>query len=228
MTESEYQPVSGLALVSAGFGSLVAFAWFIPELAVLALPGVVTGLAARRQICRYEQVGRGLATAGLAFSLGLGVSATWWRVAQYHAELRWYEDEALPGYEHLDFSRLAGEDAKLKQLVGQKVCLKGYAVVPNAYRVPMSKFQFSPGGGRRPTYEALLVELARGSQWKWEDEPLAISGTLVRAEPGDEAARGKQAVSAHEAESPKFLLKDCTLRYSRSRFGLAGRDYDGC
>ena len=75
-----YRALSISAVFAAGFGVLSVLALFDWWLAVLPLVGVLLGVRARREIGRRsdELTGKGLATTGLALSLGFWLVGWSW------------------------------------------------------------------------------------------------------------------------------------------------------
>lgn len=210
MTDPEYSPMSSLAIVSAllGFSGLLGLT--APEFALLALPGIATGIAAGFGIRKYRLSGDRFASAGIALSLIFAILTPVWHVTRFNSE-------ALPEHERIDFSSLdIANDQNLEQLVGKRVCLKGYAI-PNEM-IAMSTFLLSPDGSTRKAEKAVIVELPAGITWKWQYEPIAVSGSLVRA-----------STVNPDPKIPKYVFRASSVRTSKTRFDLAQRaPWNGC
>ena len=100
MTDPEYSPISSLAIVSALLGFAGVLGLLAPEFALLALPGIATGIAAGFGIRKYRLSGYRFARTGIALSLVFAFLTPVWHVTRFNSE-------ALPGYERMDFSSLA-------------------------------------------------------------------------------------------------------------------------
>ncbi|MSQ97653.1 MAG: hypothetical protein EXR98_24315 [Gemmataceae bacterium] len=200
-----YSRLSFLAVISAICGITTSLGLLVPELAVVAAAGIVTGIAAIHVIRKYELCGIRLARLGVITSVVFAMATPVWHVARFNSE-------SLPGFARLDFARLTKPDTPtLDQFVGEEICLKGYALVPNSMRAT-DHFLFSADGDSRKAETAVIVDLGPDQNWKWRGEPLAISGRLV----SNPAALTDEAL-------PKFVLTLVTVRPSRTRFGLTSR-----
>ncbi len=210
MTDPEYSPMSSLAIVSALLGFAGLLGLVAPEFALLALPGIATGLAASFAIRKYRLNGIRLARAGIALSLIFSLLTPVWHVTRFNSE-------ALPGYERMDFSSLAtADDQHLEPLIGKKVCLKGYAI-PNGM-VAVSKFFLSPDGSIKNAKKLVIVELPEGTSWDWQGGAIAVSGTLVRA-----------STVNQDPKILRFVFRASSVRDSKTRFDLAPRaPWEGC
>lgn len=211
MSTMAYSRVSRFAVVSAICGISTALGLVAPELAVTAVGGVATGLAALCEIRKYEFCGSRLARLGLATSIAFALATPLWHFARFNLE-------SLPGYMRLDFAVVTKEGTNsLEPFSGKNICLKGYALLPTSTRDP-DRFVFSPNGDQRRTENAILVKLNSGETWQWISDSLAVSGTLA-ANP--EALR--------DPSLPRFVLKDATVRFSYTPYGLKNRvPGEGC
>lgn len=183
MSQSEVYiaPVSLQAIVSSALGVFCICAMLFPWLALLAVPGVVLGYMALKSIRRYELSGQKLAKVGICLSLIFGILAPVWYEIQFRSE-------TLPGYQRINFATIMQDrqhsQQKLAALVGEHVCLKGYALPRR--EIQLNEFQMGyerpdASFGWKPDPEkTLMVQLPDGKSWKWHYEPIAISGTLVR------------------------------------------------
>jgi hypothetical protein len=210
MTDSEYSPISSLAIVSALLGCAGLLGLFAPEFAMLALSGIATGLAAGFRIRKYRLSGIRLARIGIALSLIFALLTPVWHVTRFNSE-------ALPGHERIDFSSLdTANDQHLEQLVGKKVCLKGYAI-PNRL-LAMDTFLLSVDGSTKKSEKAVMVELPAGTTWNWQENAIAVSGCLFRV-----------STNNQDSEIPKYVFRASSVRTSKTRFGLAQRaPWNGC
>jgi len=192
---SRYSPISLLAVVSAGLGAFSILGMLFPWLALFTVPGIILDFVALKSIRRYELSGRNLAKVGICLSLIFGILAPVWYEIQFRSE-------TLPGYQRINFAALMQDSKhsrqKLTALVGEHVCLKGYALPRR--ELQLNEFQMGyerPGSsfGWEPDPEkTLMVQLPDGKSWKWHYEPIAVSGTLVRnpnAESHSDAPRFK-------------------------------------
>ena len=210
MSDPEYSPMSSLAVVSALLGFAGLLGLIAPEFTLLALPGIATGIAAGFGIRKYRLSGYRFARAGIALSLIFAFLTPVWHVTRFNSE-------ALPEHERIDFSSLdIANDQNLEQLVGKRVCLKGYALVDA--RIEMSTFLLSPDANYRKTEKAVIVELPSGTTWKWQHEAIAVSGTFIRVSTVDQGS-----------QIPKFVFQTSSVRDSKTRFDLAQRvPGEGC
>lgn len=210
MTDPNYSRISSLAVVSGGLGVMAIAGLLVPECAVISLAGIGCGIAALRAIRQYELGGRALARMGVALSVVFAALTPVWHVTQF-------QSESLAGYERIEFATLAtSADQGLDHRVGQKVCLKGYASWGRL--IETTEFELSSSGSNLKSETFVMVELVPGQTWTMHFEAIAVSGVLVP----------NPAVST-EPNSPKYLLRQSTIRDSKTRFGLVPRaPYEGC
>lgn len=220
--ETDYSPLSLLAVTSLVLGVISVLGLFFPMITLLAIPGVLFGIAALVAMRRYELHGRNLARLGICLSLVFGI------LAPVSYEIRFYS-EALPGYKRVNFLEIMQDrknsESHFAALVGQNVCLKGYGLLRsrnselNAF--PLSYHRRSSGfGGKDNPEEIVLVILPEGKIWEWQHEAIAVSGTLVR----NPAAKNNPDV-------PKFLLEQSAVIEARTWDGLlrsGGGGRGGC
>jgi hypothetical protein len=208
--DASYSRLSSPAVISAIFGMMTLLGFLIPELAAMAIVGLVSGLLALRETRKYELCGRRFAVFGVIASVSFAVSTPIWHRALF-------DFEALPGYARLDFALLTkGTSSSLDQFTDERVCLKGYALIPMR-GAATDRFILSTNGDNKRLDAAVAVKLGAGQTWNWREESLAVSGTLVP----NPAAMIDPAV-------PKFLLVDATVRSARSQHQLVSRVYGGC
>lgn len=209
MTDHEYSPISSLAVASGLLGCGGSLGLFAPEFALLALPGIATGLIAISEIRKLRLSGDRFAKAGIALSLFFALLTPVWHVTRFNSE-------ALPGHERIDFSSLVTDDQNLDRLVGKNVCLKGYAI-PGHLRA-MNRFPLSMDGSTKKLEKIVGVELPAGTTWDWQVEAIAVSGSLVRV-PTDQQI----------PYAPKCILRARVVRPSKTRIDLAQRaPWEGC
>jgi hypothetical protein len=205
MTNLPYSRLSTLAVISAVSGSSASLGLLIPELAFVATVGTATGIVAIRAIRKYELCGTRFAVVGLITSVLFAMLTPFW-----HAAL--FSSESLPEYSRLDFELLTRPNTPmLDQFVGERICLKGYAVEPTSFS-PTDRFVISPNGNTGRPDATVIVELSHGQIWQWRAEGLAVSGRLI---PNPKATT--------DDALPKFMLTHATVRSSRTRYGLANR-----
>ncbi|MDB5341152.1 MAG: hypothetical protein JWN70_6771 [Planctomycetaceae bacterium] len=212
MPEISYARVSPLAVTSAVCGVAPSLGLIVPPLALLSIVGVGTGLAAGISIRRYEIGGARLAQLGMIASVTFAVAVTvlvplWHFVA--------FRLEAPSGFLRLNLRELTreGSQKSLDQYLEENVCLKGFALYGKS-RGPMSEFCLSVDGDNLSTKnEVIMVELPPGQTWKWGENGIAVSGTLVRI-------RGPVRA---DKSYPKFKLTHAIVRRSLT----GGRDRGG-
>ncbi len=205
MSEPDYVPTSNLAIISGLTGVASVSGLLVPELASFAVPAVVCGIAAHYRIRKYGRSGRRLAGFGMVCSATFAMLTPVWHFLQYQAE-------ALSDHARVSFmsSKSPDQDGRLlDQWVGQKVCLKGYAVSPEKF-MSLQQFSMTPrGGGNLHRANTVLVELPPGGEWTWDSAPIAVSGTLERSSKG-----------FLDVKVPRYVLRLSVVRNSRTRFGL--------
>lgn len=73
-------------------------------------------------------------------------------------------------------------------------------------------------GSKKKLEKIVRVELPAGTTWNWQQEAIAVSGSLVRA-PTDQ----------QNPYAPKYVLRARLIRPSKTRFDLAQRaPWEGC
>ena len=200
-----YTPVAPQAVLSLILGVSCTLGLCFPWLALLAIPGLVLGLLALKSISHYELSGHQLARRGIQLSLLFGVLAPVWHLTWY--EIR-FHSEALPGYKRLDFAAIAKNretsPKKWETLIGQQVCLKGYAVPRKGGHLSLFRMsdQMLPSsfGSQPDPQKTIMVQLPKGKTWEWRHQPIAVSGTLVRNPDAED-----------DPDAPRFLLKQSTV-----------------
>ena len=213
MTDSEFAPVSTLAVMAllSGITGTVAFL-FIPFIAagVLAVP---IAIAARRGIAKYELSGLRLVVIGMNLAvLTIPFAPAW--------HLRQYRSEALPDHDRLDFASLSDKFVSLSaesrnsldQYHNQRICLKGYALaLPN--REERTFFLLSPDGDYRNEKNAITVMVPDG--WEYSYHPIAVSGILLVNQKADGAAS-------------RYRFSASAIRRANTSYGLAPRVPGDC
>jgi hypothetical protein len=204
-----YSRISSLALVSAISGAVSSLGLLVPEIAAVSLIGVATGAVAIRSLRQYELRGRGMAVFGIVVSLFFLSATPIWHAA-------WFNLESSSGFARLDFASLTKDNQRaFRSLVGQNICLKGYAY-PAVSAVNL--FVFTPDGAERSLDNMILVQLPAGETWRWQSDPLAASGTLA-----------VNPAAADDSLQPRYILTNSTIRKSCTRFQLANLvTSDGC
>ena len=203
MSNSEYSRLSLLAVISAIAGILATGGMIAAEFAILALPGIVTGVAALVAIRKYELSGRSLAITGIGLSVAFALLTPILHISRFRSE-------SLPGYERIDFASVSQpKNQRLDRLVGRKVCFKGY-VLYSGKTTELTTFMLSPDGNRRETDTAVLVQLPSDETWDWQPGAVAVSGTLIR-----------NPKSKGDPKTWKFVLKVTSIRISKTPFDLA-------
>jgi len=222
MTDFKYSPISLMAVTSLLLGVLCILGLIFPLIAIVAVPGVIFGIAAKSAIHHYELGGQKLARLGIRLSLIFGILTPVWYEIRFHSE-------ALPGYKRVNFLEIIQDrkhsESRLAALVGQNVCLKGYALLRSRENelksFPMSYHRTSSGfGSKDDPEEIVLVKLLEGKFWKWRYEAIAVSGTL---------ARNPDAQT--DPEAPKFILEQSEVFEARTSDGLllsGGGGRGGC
>jgi len=176
-----YSPISLLAIASTGLGMFCILGIVFPWLALFAVPGVILGFVALKSIRRYELSGQKLARLGICLSLIFGILTPIWYQIQFCSE-------TLPGYQRVNFAAIMQDrentEQKLAGLVGEHICLKGYALPRRELQLDEFQMDYERHGssfGWKPDPEkTLMVQLPEGKSWKWHYDPIAVSGTLVR------------------------------------------------
>jgi hypothetical protein len=203
--QETYSRISSLAITSAVFGVIATFGLLAPEFAIFALPAIAIGFVALSAICKYDLCGRRIALLGIAYGVFFVLATPIWHVSRFG-------DEALSGYERLDFFSIAGKSAdNLQPWLGCKVCLKGYAWRPSN-SLELNQFVMSPDGDEDQPKSAVAVQLPPGEVWCWSHAALAVSGNLV-----------KNPAHRYDANSPKYLLKLSAVRDSKTSYDIVGR-----
>lgn len=207
MTQADlnYTRVAPQAIISLVLGVLCSLGLIFPWLGVLAIPGFVLGLFALQSIDHYELSGRKLARRGIQLSLLFGSLTPAWQLTWY--EIR-YHSEALPGYQRIDFMSIVQDrkhaDTRWESLIGQQVCLKGFALPEKGGRLRlfrMSCQQPPTSFGSKPDpRETIMVQLPEGNTWEWQYEPISVSGTLVR-----------NPEAELDSNAPRFLLQQSAV-----------------
>ncbi|MFH1302891.1 MAG: hypothetical protein ABIK07_17655, partial [Planctomycetota bacterium] len=134
-----------------------------------------------KSIRRYELSGQKLARLGICLSLIFGILTPIWYQIQFCSE-------TLPGYQRVNFAAIMQDrentEQKLAGLVGEHICLKGYALPRRELQLDEFQMDYERHGssfGWKPDPEkTLMVQLPEGKSWKWHYDPIAVSGTLVR------------------------------------------------
>src|SRR4051812_33947091 len=97
MPDTDYSPISTLAVLSGLMGLLASFGLFEEDAIVFSLAGIMTGIPAIIRIRKYGQLGAKAAYAGISFSIAFAILAPLLHHVRYRAE-------APSGYERIDFS----------------------------------------------------------------------------------------------------------------------------
>ena len=133
-----------------------------------------------------------------------------------------YRSESTPEYERINFghtfqaSTVIDVPHPIGQLLGRKICLKGYAF-PGRRRTGITEFLMTPDGYTQIADRLVLVQLRPEDRLTFTPAPVAVSGTLMLNPNYSETKLG-----------PKYLLTDATVRVSRTPFGLLAKVRLGC
>ena len=169
MTDTEYKPVSTLAIVAmllAVTGSLAFVSVAFIAAAVLSFPVAVT---ANRAIAKYAFSGRQFVIIGIALSTLTLPLAPAWHIYQY-------QSEALAGHSRLDFAALIGKpENNLDKYDSKRICLKGYALPSQNTQV--QTFLLSADGNYKTPERAITVKVPEG--WNYDYNPISVSGILI-------------------------------------------------
>src|SRR5687768_5571631 len=157
-----YSSLSAAAITAFVLACLSVFGFLIPAVVVVAIPAILCGFCGIARIRKYQLSGFLLASVGICLSSVVVTAAPIWHVSQYHAE-------SSPGFQRFDFEHLTkgSNDDGLESLIGQKICLKGYAF-RNGYHLKMSSFLFSANGDYRNPASALRIQLPPDRKWNWD------------------------------------------------------------
>jgi hypothetical protein len=204
---------SWLTLLSIGCALFTLVGIWVPELLFAGIAGSLFGYAALRR-----SVGHGmnaaLASGAVVVSSSMAFAGGLWHVACYRSE-------APPGVLRVDFREAFDEssstDPHASELIGQTICLKGYAY-PTGQVSGLDCFLFSPDGSARNLERAVGVILREGELWNWDAGPLVVTGVLM------------QNPSYHgHRDVPMYLMKDAAVSSSRTPLGVASRSREsGC
>ena len=164
-----YRALSKLALVSFGFSCLGLFALLFPQLMVLPLVGLFSGLLALRKVRRYrnELTGKRLAVIGTLLSGALLVGGS-----SLHAYV--YMNEVPDGYQRVNWYELRGQERQpvnpfAMQINNKPIFVKGYVhpgvdgfgEIKNFVLVPDMKTCCF--GGQPKPWDMIEITLAEGS-----------------------------------------------------------------
>lgn len=198
MSDNTYARVSSLAVISAVSGMATGLSLMVPPLALFAIVGIGSGVAALSATRRYELGGAKLARFGVIASVLFALGGPITRYVEYRLE-------APSGYLRLDFRTVAKHDSPepLDLYLGEKICLKGYSLSRSSV---LGQFLLTPNmsGGFGDVQPVVLVELPAGQTWERNDNRLTISGTLERIKRSDPSYQ----------TSAKFKLTDAIVRWS--------------
>ena len=182
----QYRALSTAAVASAvfGLGSIASF--FDWSLLLLPMLGAATGLFAIRRIRarRDELTGAGLATAGLAMSLLLGIAGAGWLSYSYATEVP-------EGAERVDYELLQPNPDRPSELFppsafgldGRQVFLKGY-IYPTKNTENIRQFILCRDrgdccfGGNPKLTDRVLVTLAGGRKISYSQKLFRVAGTF--------------------------------------------------
>ncbi len=206
MPEISYSRVSPFAVTSAAAGIATSLSILVPPLGLLSIIGIITGVAALIAIRRYEVGGARLARLGLVTSVVFAAAGPLWQFVAFRLE-------APDGYLRLSLSDLTRKDAKvtLEDYVEENVTLKGFACYQKGPKAT-NEFVLSVNGDiYSKTSDKIVVELPPGQTWTWNENGIAVSGTLARL-------RGGWSDEFY----PKFKLTQAIVRRSLTRVGGRG------
>lgn len=204
---------SWLTLLSISCALLTSVGIWVPELLFAGIIGLLVGIAALRS-CGGRRVSAALAGCAVAASSSMAIAGGLWHLACYRSE-------APPGVLRVNFSEAFDDSSsagpRVPELIGQTICLKGYAY-PTGQVSGLDCFLFSPNGSARNMEQALGVILREGDLWNWDANPLVVTGQLIE----------NPRSHGHRFE-PMYLLKDATVTSSRTPLGVASRSHEsGC
>jgi hypothetical protein len=178
-----YRALAMSAVAAAAVGILSVLALFDWWLAVFPLSGVLLGTYARREIRRRsdELTGMGLATAGLAMSIGFWVVGWSWLGFVYATEVP-------DGYLRIGYSQLQPDPnlpipPAAKDLDGQKVFIKGY-VYPTISQHGIREFLLVRDsgsccfGGNPKITDRIQVRLAEGRSMSYTGYMRRLTGVF--------------------------------------------------
>lgn len=188
-----------LPIASAVLGITSGIGVFIPEFAVIALPGLILGA-----IAMFRKDGHIFARAGILASCSFMVLTAIVQVVQFH-------QESPSGFERVSFANVtAATGDGLAHFSGKRICLKGYASPQKSMDV--ASFALSADGSGAMPEDFVLVELQPGETWHWDAGGIAVSGILIQ-DPN----------SGVDQTHFKFRLVQSSVRRSMSILGLAYR-----
>jgi hypothetical protein len=181
-----YRAPSVSAVIAAGLGVLSVLAVFDWWLAIFPVAGVLLATHARREIRRRpdELTGNGLATAGLALSLGFWAVGWSWLGYVYATEVP--EGYLRIGYGQLQPDRNAPDELvppAAQELDGQKVFIKGY-VYPTISQHGIREFLLVRDsgsccfGGNPKITDRIQVRLAEGRTMSYTGYMRRLTGVF--------------------------------------------------
>ena len=202
-----YRPVSVFAQAAIVFAILACSSLLNLWGLLFVIPTIIFAIISLIQSRRYEQTGARIAFGCILFSIALLF------LEPLHVANRFWS-ESPAGYQRVSFEELikAGE---FNSIVGEPVCLKGYALFNRKMNQPVFQFLLSVDGNQFTSGRVVYVQLEVETEWKDLIYPLAISGVLVPFE-------------SNSSEDPDYILKDAIVRKSKTEFLISQRVYKGC
>ncbi len=205
--ELTFTPVSTASVLAAICGAATFAAFFAPALGLIGAACALSAIIALRGIAKYEFAGRRLARVGLVLSLVVPPAA-----ARRHEAL--FVGESLAGHARIDYASALpaatdGGRPSISRLVGQKICLKGYAL-PERRLEGLREFAISPDGDDRKPDCVVLVEV--DENWDWDARPIAVSGTLAEL-----------PAASRRNDGPLYRLTNAVVHPAQTRDQLVRR-----
>jgi hypothetical protein len=202
-----------LTLLSISCALFTLVGIWVPELLFAGIAGALFGVAALRRSVGHR-VNAALAGGAVVVSSSMAFAGGLWHVACYRSE-------APPGALRVDFSEAfdvsSAAGPHMPDLIGQTICLKGYAY-PTGQVSGLDCFLFSADGSARNMERAIGVIVREGELWNWDAGPLVVTGKLIE----------NPRFHGHRHE-PLYLMKDAAVSSSRTPLGVASRSREsGC
>lgn len=203
--ETAYRPLSALAVGSCIWAAVSLFALVAWPLLVLPTVGIAVGIWAwlRARAKREAIAGERLALAGLLANT-IVLIASFATLAYVHAQ------EVPPGCIVVDYDQLQPSPSvpgqkisdRAKQLDGQRVLLKGYALAGRHAEhikqfVLMRDNMSCCFGGNPKRTDMVAVSLVGDREWTYSTDMLHVAGTFHVVEPSSD---GRQPVYKLDAD----------------------------